>query len=124
MSKRIFIAFASEDEYARDFLIGQAKNHDSPFEWTDMSVKEPYEEEWRQKVKSRIKGCDGVIALLSSNSLTATGQLYEIKTAQEEAKPLIGIFVSKDDKSKPEEMQGEKCIEWSWDGIAAFVDSL
>lgn len=42
MSKRIFIAFASEDAYARDFLVGQAKKHDSPFEWTDTSVKDRY----------------------------------------------------------------------------------
>lgn len=124
MAKRIFIAFASEDEYARDFLIGQAKNHDSPFEWTDMSVKEPYDEDWREKVKSRIAGCDGVMALLSKNSLTATGQLYEIQTAKDEDKPLIGIYVSKDDKSKPDEMEGVRCIEWTWDGRAAFVDGL
>lgn len=124
MSKRIFIAFASEDEYARDFLIGQAKNHDSPFEWTDMSVKEPYEEEWREKVRSRIKGCDGVIALLSKNSLTADGQLFEISTAKDEEVPLIGVYISKEDKSKPDEMAGVKCIEWTWDGIADFVESL
>ena len=124
MSKRIFIAFASEDEYARDFLIGQAKKHDSPFEWTDMSVKEPYKTEWREKVRSRIRGCDGVIATLSKNSLNASGQLFEIQTAIEENVPLIGIYISKEDKSKPGVMNGIKCIEWSWDGIASFVDSL
>lgn len=39
--KRIFISFAIEDERLRDFLKGQAKNENSPFEFVDMSVKKP-----------------------------------------------------------------------------------
>ncbi len=41
--KRIFISFAMEDKTLRDFLVGQAKNEKSPFEFVDMSVKKPWE---------------------------------------------------------------------------------
>lgn len=123
-TKRIFIAFAAEDVTYRDFLKGQSLNPNSPFEFIDMSVKEPYDSAWKTKTRTRIKGCHGVIALLSSNSLKADGQLWEIKCAKEEAKPLLGVYVHKDDKVKPAAMGAAKCIEWTQKGIADFIDSL
>ena len=39
--KTVFVAFAIEDERQRDFLKGQSLNTKSPFEYIDMSVKEP-----------------------------------------------------------------------------------
>ena len=41
--KVVFVAFAIEDETQRDFLKGQSLNTNSPFEYIDMSVKDPYE---------------------------------------------------------------------------------
>jgi hypothetical protein len=61
--KRVFVSFASEDSNYRDLLKGQAKNNKSPFEFIDMSLKEPFDEKWKTQCRSRIKGCDGVIAL-------------------------------------------------------------
>ncbi|MEX2406086.1 MAG: hypothetical protein WD834_02010 [Actinomycetota bacterium] len=90
--KRVFIAFAKEDERIRDLIKGQSLNTDSPFEYIDMSVKEPYDTEWKQRVRTRIRGSDGVIALLSKNSLTAAGEKWEITCAVEEEIPLLGLF--------------------------------
>jgi hypothetical protein len=39
--KVVFVAFAIEDEPQRDFLQGQSLNTKCPFEFIDMSVKEP-----------------------------------------------------------------------------------
>lgn len=39
--KTVFIAFAKEDEGARNLLSGQKVNADTPFEFIDISVKEP-----------------------------------------------------------------------------------
>jgi hypothetical protein len=64
--KTIFIAFAIEDERQRDFLKGQSLNTKSPFEYIDMSVKEAYDTDWKNKVRARIKRSDGVIALISN----------------------------------------------------------
>lgn len=41
--KVIFIAFAIEDEGQRNLLKGQSLTTNSPFEYIDMSVKEPYD---------------------------------------------------------------------------------
>lgn len=124
MAKRIFIAFASEDQKYRDFLKGQSLHTDSPFEFTDMSVKDPYDEDWKEHVRTRIRGCNGVISLLSSNSLSASGQKWEMKCAREEEIPMIGLFISKDDQAVPTEMAGYRCILWTWEGIANFIDSV
>ena len=67
-NKIVFIAFAIEDEWARDLLKGQSLNTDSPFEYTDMSVKEAYDRNWKERVRTRIRRSDGVIVTVSKNS--------------------------------------------------------
>jgi hypothetical protein len=122
---RIFISFAADDAYARDFLVGQAANAKTPFEFVDMSVKEPWEDSWKIRCRTKIKGCDGVIALISKKTMAADGARWEMKCANEEKIPMIGIHISKDDKGPiPPELSGKKVIEWSWDGIAAFINGL
>jgi hypothetical protein len=123
-NKRIFIAFAIEDERIRDLLKGQSLNTLTPFEYTDMSVKEPWSTNWKEQCRTRIRSCNGVIALLSRNSLTATGQRWEIQCAVEERVPLIGMYIYKDDRSTPPEMAGQRTTTWTWDAIAAFINSL
>jgi hypothetical protein len=71
--KVIFIAFAIEDERQRDFLKGQSLHSRAPFEFIDMSVKEPYDENWKERVRTRIKRSDGVIALVSKNVIVQMG---------------------------------------------------
>lgn len=122
MSKKtIFIAFAIEDEKQRDFLKGQSLNTNSPFEFIDMSVKEPYETEWKNKVRTRIKRSDGVIALISENSKVSSGQKWEIECSKEEKVPLIGIWAYKDDRTN---IAGVNTKVWTWDNIVSFIDSL
>lgn len=124
MAKRIFIAFAKEDERIRDLIKGQSLHVDTEFEYIDMSVKEPYDSEWKDRVRTRIRGSDGVIALLSKNSPAADGELWEIQCAIDEAKPLVGLYIYKEDKTTPTIMNGQKCITWTWDGLADFINGL
>lgn len=122
---RIFISFAIEDAYARDFLVRQASDAKSPFEFVDMSVKEPWADSWKTRCRTRIKGCDGVIALLSKKTMAADGARWETKCAKEENVPMIGVHISKDEKGEvPPELKGKKVIEWTWEGIATFINSL
>ena len=59
--KVIFIAFAIEDERQRDFLKGQSLHPRAPFEFVDMSVKQPYDSDWKDRVRTRIKRSHGVM---------------------------------------------------------------
>lgn len=123
-AKRIFIAFAKEDERIRDLIKGQSLHVDTDFEYVDMSVKEPYDSNWKERVRTRIRSSDGVIALLSKNTPAATGELWEIQCAIEEKKPLLGLYIYKDDRTKPSIMNGRECIVWTWDGLAKFINGL
>lgn len=122
--KTIFIAFAKEDEGTRNLFTGQKVNADTPFEFIDMSVKEPYDSGWKEKTRSRIRRSDGVIALISSNTPDADGELWEISCAVEEGKPLLGIWIEEGYRTKPEEMGNAPCKIWTWDNIANFIDGL
>jgi hypothetical protein len=122
--KRIFIAFAIEDVRSRDFLVGQAKNDNSPFEFVDMSVKQPWETDWEAKCRSRIRGCDGVIALISKYTPSATGQLFEIRTAEEERIPTMLMYSSSGRPNLPYSLNYKLINVWSWDNIKAFLSRL
>jgi len=125
MPKRIFISFAVEDVRSRDFLVQHARDKRSSFEFVDMSVKEPWDNAWKTKCRIRIKGCDGVIALISKKTWNADGAKWEMKCASEEGIPMIGVHIYKDEKGAiPSELNGYRVIEWTWDGIATFIDSL
>ena len=119
--KVVFVAFAIEDERQRDFLKGQSLNTKTPFEYVDMSVKEAYSSEWKERVRTRIRRSDGVIALVSKNSLSSSGQKWEIACAKEEKKRVLGIWAYKDDRT---DLAGVRTVAWAWDSIADFVDSL
>lgn len=124
--KRIFISFAIEDVRYRDFLKAQARNDKSPFDFIDMSVKKPWNnEEWQAKCKSKIRRCHGVIVLLSSNTYHSSGARWEIKCAKEERIPIIGMHIKKNNKSSvPPELYRTKVIEWSWNNIENFIRKL
>ena len=124
--KKIFISFAVEDSRYRDLLVAQAKNKRSPFSFLDMSIKEPWEEEeWKRKCRSKIKRCDGMIVLLSNYTYHAGGVRWEIRCADEEDVPTIGMHVRKDDKyTVPPELNSQDVIEWSWENLEDFVKSL
>jgi hypothetical protein len=124
MTKRVFTAFAIEDKNLRTMLVGQRLHTDTPFEWTDMSVKEPWDEKWKSNCRTRIKGCDGVIGMITKNTPKAAGQLWELKCAYEEGKPVLLIHGHADTKLTagiPQEIAGRKIVDWTWPAIESFI---
>ena len=119
--KIVFVAFAIEDESQRNLLKGQALNTDSPFEYIDMSVKDAYDKDWKERVRARLRRSHGVIALVSKNSLTSSGEKWEIDCAKEEGRKILGIWAYTDDRTK---LAGVATRVWNWDTIAKFIDSL
>ena len=119
--KVIFVAFAIEDESMRDLLKGHTLHPRNPYEYIDMSVKEAYESDWKEKVRTRIKRSNGAIALISKNSPSSTGQKWEIQCAKEEGKPVYGLWIYKEDRTT---IPGATAHIWTWDGVAGFIDGL
>lgn len=119
--KVVFVAFAIEDERQRDFLKGQSLNTRCPFEYIDMSVREAYESDWKEKVRTRIRRSHGVIALVSANSLASSGQKWEIECARAEGVPVKGIWAYSNDRTT---VAGLQTVPWTWAAIESFINSL
>lgn len=122
---RIFVAFAIEDETTKILFTGQAKNEKVPYDFVDMSVKEPWSTDWKAKCRTKIKGCDGAFVLVSKNLKNASGALWEIDCIKEEGIPLRGIYIKDASYSdKPDNLYGVVCKDWTWDNVKEFIDSL
>jgi hypothetical protein len=119
--KVVFVAFAIEDARIRDMIKGQSLNTDCPFEYIDMSVKEAYDEEWKRRVRTRLLRSDGVLVVVSKNSLSSSGQKWEIQCAKDEKKRIRGIWAYKEDRT---DLPGVNTMVWTWENIATWIDSL
>lgn len=123
VKKRVFVSFSMKDKKYRGYLVDQAKDNRTPFTFVDMSVKKPWSEKvWRQKCRSKIKSCDGLIVLLSKNIWHSSGARWEMKCAKEEGVPVVGMHIFKNDRGAvPPELKGEKIIIWTWDNLYKVI---
>ena len=72
--KKVFVSFDFDnDKVLKDFIIGQAKLPDSPFEVSDHSLKEAKpEQDWLDHARRAIGRADVVIIMLGSKTKNAT----------------------------------------------------
>ncbi len=114
---RVFISFAMEDRVLRDFLVGQKKNSRNFIDFTDYSVKEPWSSQWKTNCRARIKGCAGMIGIITKNTPGADGQLWELKCATDEGVPLFLIHghgeAAKRLTTLPAPISGRRIYDWT-----------
>ena len=125
-NKRIFTSFAMENKNLRDLLIGQRNNENSDIEFTDMSVKQPWDSSWKTNCRTRIKGCHGVLVIVTKDTKNADGQLWEVKCAREEGIPVLCIWGRSCDKGimLPTELKGLTVKDWTWLTISSWVRGI
>jgi hypothetical protein len=122
--KRVFTSFDYDhDEDLRVMLVGQSRNEDSPFEMADWSVKEPMTEDWKKKVRARIKRCDLVAVICGEHTDTATGVSAELRIAQDEEIPYFLLHGRKDKTcKKPTSAKStDKIYNWTWDNLKTLI---
>jgi hypothetical protein len=122
--KRAFISFDYDhDEDLRMLLVGQTKHPDSPFDFTDRSVKEHMTGDWKAKVKGRISNTDITIVICGEWTHSATGVAEELRLTQELRRPYF-LLAGRADKSctKPTTaLATDKVYKWTWDNLKALV---
>lgn len=124
-NKRIFIAFAIEDLNTKILFTGQAKNNNVPYDFVNMSVKQPWDTQWKTNCRLRIKGCDGVIVLITKNLKNAEGAIWEVNCAKEENIPLMGIYCDGATIfDNIDELIGVKKVDWTWNNVKSFLTGL
>lgn len=124
MKKRVFISFDYDNDVdLKILLIGQARNPDSPFDVTDMSIKKTVLTDWEENARRRIKGCDVVVVICGYKTDKATGVSLELKMAQEEGVPYILIKGRATGKCvKPTSAKEfDRIHDWTWDNLKLLV---
>lgn len=122
--KRTFISFDYDhDEGVKTMLAGQAKHPDSPFDFTDASVKEHLTGDWMEKVRGRIGNADLVIVLCGAYTHTAKGVAEELTIAREKSKPyfLLAAYADKNCTKPTSALASDKVYKWTWDNLKALV---
>ena len=122
--KRVFISFDYDnDEDTKIMLAGQAKLDDSPFDFTDASVKDHLTGDWKDKVRRRMDNIDIVIVLCGEKTHTASGVAAELTIAQEKSKPYFHLAAYSDKNcTKPSSAKPEdKVYKWTWDNLKALI---
>lgn len=122
--KRVFISFDFDhDEELRDALVGQAKNPDSPFEIADWSVHEPFDSNWKQKVRDRICRTDLTIVICGTHTHTAKGVAAELTITQEEQKPYFLLWgrPRKTCTKLAMALKSDKIYKWTWDNLKQLI---
>ena len=122
---RTFISFDYDhDSDLKSLLVGQAKNDDSPFSITDMSIKETITKKGKDTARRRIKGCDVVIVICGEHTNTASGVSTELEIAQEEEIPYFLLYGRATKKCiKPKGAKStDKIYRWTWDNLKKLIN--
>jgi hypothetical protein len=122
--KRAFISFDYDnDGGAKIMLAGQAKLEDSPFEFTDASVKYHLTGDWKDKVRGRMDNIDVVIVLCGEKTHTASGVSAELEIAQDKDKEyfLLEAYSDKTCTKPTSAKAGDKMYDWTWKNLKALI---
>jgi hypothetical protein len=123
-NKRVFISFdVDNDEGAKVMLAGQAKHPDSPFDFTDASVKSHLTGDWKEKVRRRMDSVDVVIVLCGERTHLATGVSAEVTIAREKQKVyfLLAAYADKYCTKPGTAQSSDKIYKWTWDNLKALL---
>lgn len=116
--KKVFVSFDFvNDKIIKEFLIGQSKLEDSPFEVIDGSLKEAApKKEWEDKAKAKIRASDIVIVMVGPKSYKASGILKEVEMANDLGKKIIQIIGYKNGNYSRVEGAGI-LYKWNWESL-------
>lgn len=120
--KRVFVSFDFDnDKILKDFIIGQSKLQDSPFEVIDTSMKEAVQEkDWLDRAETKIKGSDMVLVMVGPKTHKAPGVLKEVAFARKWNKPIAQVIGYKDGNYTPVPEAG-RLYAWNWDNLKKLL---
>lgn len=120
--KKVFVSFDFDnDRVLKDFIIGQARLADSPFEVVDHSLKEAAPEpEWPKKARAAIKRSELVLVMVGRHTHKAQGVLKEVVMAREEGVPIVQIIGYKDGNYTAVSNAG-RLYSWNWDNLKRLL---
>ena len=120
--KRVFVSFDFDNDRAlKDFIIGQSRLVDSPFEIVDLSLKEAAPmATWKEKAYAAILRSEVVIVMVGTSTYHASGVLKEVAMARELGKDIFQIIGYKDGDYTPVPNAG-RLYRWNWDNLKKLL---
>ena len=124
--RNVFISFdVDEDKPQVRLLASQAKDDRFPFHFRDYSVKEPFEEKWKQGVREKISQTSAVIVAVGEKTHESSAVDWEIREAHRQGKKVIGVRLHKSESHRvPKAMReyGYKVVDWNAKQIAQELE--
>ena len=123
MATKVFISFDFDnDKTLKEFLVGQAKNDDSPFEISDSSISVATPD-WRTVAERRIRACDVVAVICGKSTNTASGVSEEIELARDNKRAYFLLAGYADGGNvKPLAVNAsDKMYKWTWDNLKELI---
>jgi hypothetical protein len=123
VKKRVFVSFDFDnDRRLKDFIIGQSKLPDSPFEVIDHSLKEAApERNWEAKANTAIKRSDIVIVMVGPKTHIAHGVLKEVQMARNANKHIVQIIGYKNGDYTSVPGAG-RLYRWNWENLKSLLN--
>jgi len=121
--KKVFISCDFDnDKTLKDFIIGQAKNADSPFEVSDFSLKEAApERKWLKRAHRAISRSDVFIVMLGPKTNKAPGVLKEVKIANELGTTKFQIIGYKEGSKAWRVPDAGRVYSWNWENLKKLL---
>lgn len=120
--KPVFVSFDFEnDKVLKEFIIGQSKHPNSPFEVIDHSLKEEApEREWADKARRAIKRSEIMLVMVGPKTHKAPGVIKEVAMARAENRKIVQIIGYKDGQYTAVPNAG-RLYAWNWDNLKALL---
>jgi hypothetical protein len=120
---KVFVSFDFDNNKTLyDFIIGQAKLSDSPFEVSDHSLKEAApERDWELKARAAINRADKFIVMLGSTTRSAPGVKKEIAMAKDLGKTRFQIIGYRDGSRDWAVPDAGVTYSWNWDNLKKLL---
>lgn len=120
---KVFVSYDFDnDKTLYDFLIGQAKLPDSPFEVANHSLKEAApERDWELKARAAISRCDKFIVMLGPRTRWASGVLKEVAMANQLGKTKFQVIGYRDGSRDWAVPNGGTVYSWNWDNLKRLL---
>ncbi|WP_267389713.1 TIR domain-containing protein [Sphingomonas sp. GC_Shp_3] len=121
--KNVFISFSVKDIDEVNLVRAHAKNENSDIEFNDRSVREPYNSERaeyiRSRLKERINQSSTTVVYVSENTAKSNWVEWEVKTSLELGKRVIAMY--KGDappRNMPSWLQNTNITKVAWKDLA------
>jgi len=121
---KVFVSFYFDhDQDLKNLFVGQAQHDNTPFELSNLSVKQALLGDWRAKVRQKIMNSEQVVVICGEYTHTATGVSDELRMAQELGKPYF-LLKGKSDKTCtwPSGVKDtDKMYRWTWENVGLLL---